>query len=87
MKEYKGNLITDDIYYLLLSFNDKTNWEWFEQHNLVTYNGHDRILPNILSKDELMNLILSAIKYNVEQIKCYDELSLIDIENYFSKKL
>ena len=35
MKAFKGHLLPDDLYYLVLSYNDKTNWKWFKDNNLT----------------------------------------------------
>lgn len=35
MKKFKGHSLPDDLYYLILSYNDKTNWQWFKDNNLT----------------------------------------------------
>ena len=70
MKSYKGHLLPDDLYYLILSYNDKTNWEWFEDNDLLLRcDNYSVLLANNLSKKQLDDLIKHAIKYNLDQIK------------------
>ena len=70
MKSYKGHLLPDDLYYLILSYNDKTNWEWFEDNGLLLgCDNYGVLLANNLSKKQLNDLIKHAIKYNLDQIK------------------
>ena len=70
MKSYKGHLIPDDLYYLILSYNDKTNREWFEDNDLLLgCDNYGVLLANNLSKKQLNDLIKHAIKYNLDQIK------------------
>lgn len=69
MKVYKGNSVPDDLYYLILSYCDKTDWKWFINNGLVTksYPGIKTITT--LTKDQLNDLINSAIEYNMSMIK------------------
>lgn len=70
MKSYKGHLLPDDLYYLILSYNDKTNWEWFEDNGLLLgCDNYGVLLANNLSKEQLNDLIKHATKYNLDQIK------------------
>ena len=70
MKSYKGHLLPDDLYYLILSYNDKTNWEQFEDNDLLLgCDNYGVLLANNLSKEQLNDLIKHAIKYNLDQIK------------------
>lgn len=57
MKSYKGHLIPDDLYYLILSYNDKTNWEWFLQKNLMKY------IIKLLMVSQLIRLFTKNIKF------------------------
>ena len=54
MKSFRGHLLPDDLFYLVLSYNDKTNWQWFKDNNLT------------VPKDFGFSL---AIKYNLDHIK------------------
>lgn len=68
MKNYKGYLIPDDLYYLILSYCGKTNWEWFKMNNLTIPQDFGFKTAEQLSKSELLDLIDNAVKYNVNQI-------------------
>lgn len=35
MKAFKGHLLPDDLYYLVLSYNDKTNCQWYEKYFIL----------------------------------------------------
>lgn len=69
MKTFKGHLLPDDLYYLVLSYNDKTNWKWFKDNNLTIPKDLGFSLVNKLSIEQLNNLIKHAIKYNLDHIQ------------------
>ena len=69
MKSYKGHLLPDDLYYLILSYNDKTDWQWFKDNDLVGVNNYGMSLNTKLSIEQLNDLIKHAIKFNLDQIK------------------
>lgn len=69
MKTFKGHLLPDDLYYLVLSYNDKTNWKWFKDNNLTTPSDIGFKLVSKLSIEQLNELIKHAIKYNLDHIQ------------------
>lgn len=69
MKKFKGHLLPDDLYYLVLSYNDKTNWKWFKDNNLTISKDLGFSLVNKLSIEQLNDLIKHAIKYNLDLIQ------------------
>ena len=69
MKAFKGHLLPDDLYYLVLSYNDKTNWKWFKDNNLTVPSDIGFKLVSKLSIEQLNNLIKHAIKYNLDHIQ------------------
>lgn len=69
MKKFKGHLLPDDLYYLVLSYNDKTNLKWFKDNNLTVPKDLGFSLVNKLSTEQLNNLIKHAIKYNLDHIQ------------------
>lgn len=69
MKSYKGHLLPDDLYYLILSYNDKTDWQQFKDNDLIGVNNYGMSLNAKLSIEQLNDLIKHAIKYNLDQIK------------------
>lgn len=69
MKAFKGHLLPDDLYYLVLSYNDKTNWKWFKDNNLTTPSDIGFKLVSKLSIEQLNELIKHAIKYNLDHIQ------------------
>lgn len=69
MKKFKGHLLPDDLYYLVLSYNDKTNWKWFKDNNLTTPSDIGFKLVSKLSIEQLNGLIKHAIKYNLDHIQ------------------
>lgn len=75
MKAFKGHLLPDDLYYLVLSYNDKTNWKWFKDNNLTISKDLGFSLVNKLSIEQLNNLIKHAIKYNLDHIQYETENS------------
>ena len=75
MKKFKGHLLPDDLYYLVLSYNDKTNWQWFKDNNLTIPKDLGFSLVNKLSSQQLTNLILNAVDFNLNLIKYETENS------------
>lgn len=75
MKAFKGHLLPDDLYYLVLSYNDKTNWKWFKDNNLTTPSDIGFKLVSKLSIEQLNELIKHAIKYNLDHIQYETENS------------
>ena len=75
MKAFKGHLLPDDLYYLVLSYNVKTNWKWFKDNNLTIPKDLGFSLVNKLSIEQLNNLIKHAIKYNLDHIQYETENS------------
>lgn len=69
MKAFKGHLLPDDLYYLVLSHNDKTNWKWFKDNNLTAPSDIGFKLVSKLSIEQLNELIKHAIKYNLDHIQ------------------
>jgi len=69
MKKFKGHLLPDDLYYLVLSYNDKTNWQWFKDNNLTIPKDLGFSLVNKLSSQQLTDLILNAVDFNLNLIK------------------
>ena len=69
MKAFRGHLLPDDLFYLVLSYNDKTNWQWFKDNNLTIPNDLGFLLVDRISKEQLNDLINHAIKYNLDHIK------------------
>lgn len=69
MKKFKGHLLPDDLYYLVLSYNDKTNWQWFKDNNLTEPSDIGFKLVSKLSIEQLNELIKHAIKYNLDHIQ------------------
>ena len=69
MKKFKGHLLPDDLYYLVLSYNDKTNWQWFKDNNLTIPKDLVFSLFNKLSIQQLTDLILNAVDFNLNLIK------------------
>lgn len=69
MKKFKGHLLPDDLYYLVLSYNDKTNWQWFKDNNLTIPKDLGFSLVNKLSSQQLIDLILNAVDFNLNLIK------------------
>ena len=69
MKKFKGHLLPDDLYYLILSYNDKTNWEWFKDNNLTEPSVIGFKLKETLSKEQLEDLIKNAIDFNLNMIQ------------------
>ena len=69
MKAFKGHLLPDDLYYLVLSYNDKTNWQWFKDNNLTEPSDIGFKLVSKLSIEQLNELIKHAIKYNLDHIQ------------------
>lgn len=71
MKSYKGHLIPDDLYYLILSYNDKTDWQWFKDNDLIgrVDNYGNLLINKSLSIEQLNDLIKHAIKFNLDRIK------------------
>lgn len=65
MKAFKGYLLPDDLYYLVLSYNDKTNWQWFKDNNLTIPKDLGFSLVNKLSSQQLTDLILNAVNLNL----------------------
>lgn len=80
MREYKGHLITTDLYYLILSYCDKTEWVWYVSNGLATSNGRGYTLAEVLTNDQLDSLINSAIQWNLHQTIYMDDITLEDIE-------
>ena len=70
MKAFKGHLLPDDLYYLVLSYNDKTNWKWFKDNNLTIPKDLGFSLVNKLSIEQLNNLIAEDMETsnNIESI-------------------
>ena len=75
MKKFKGHLLPDDLYYLVLSYNDKTNWQWFKDNNLTIPKDLGFSLVNKLSNQQLTDLILNAVDFNLNLIKYETENS------------
>lgn len=75
MKAFKGHLLPDDLYYLVLSYNDKTNWKWFKDNNLTIPKDLGFSLVNKLSSQQLTDLILNAVDFNLNLIKYETENS------------
>lgn len=75
MKAFKGHLLPDDLYYLVLSYNDKTNWKWFKDNNLTATYDIGFKLVSKLSIEQLNELIKHAIKYNLDHIQYETENS------------
>jgi hypothetical protein len=75
MKKFKGHLLPDDLYYLVLSYNDKTNWQWFKDNNLTIPKDLGFSLVNKLSSQQLTDLILNAVDFNLNLIKYETENS------------
>ena len=75
MKAFKGHLLPDDLYYLVLSYNDKTNWKWFKDNNLTTPSDIGFKLVSKLSIEQLNELIKHVIKYNLDHIQYETENS------------
>ena len=75
MKKFKGHLLPDDLYYLVLSYNDKTNWQWFKDNNLTIPKDLGFSLVNKLSSQQLTDLILNAVDFNLNLIKYKTENS------------
>lgn len=75
MKTFKGHLLPDDLYYLVLSYNDKTNWKWFKDNNLTEPSDIGFKLVSKLSIEQLNELIKHAIKYNLDHIQYETENS------------
>ena len=75
MKKFKGHLLPDDLYYLVLSYNDKTNWQWFKDNNLTVPKDFGFSLVNKLSSQQLTDLILNAVDFNLNLIKYETENS------------
>lgn len=75
MKAFKGHLLPDDLYYLVLSYNDKTNWQWFKDNNLTIPKDLGFSLVNKLSSQQLTDLILNAVDFNLNLIKYETENS------------
>lgn len=69
MKAFKGHLLPDDLYYLVLSYNDKTNWQWFKDNNLTEPSDIGFKLVSKLYIEQLNELIKYAIKYNLDHIQ------------------
>lgn len=69
MKAFKGHLLPDDLYYLVLSYNDKTNWQWFKDNNLTIPQDLGFSLVDKLSSQQLVDLILKAVDFNLDLIK------------------
>ena len=69
MKRFKGHLLPDDLFYLLLSYNDKTNWKWFKDNNLTEPSDIGFKLKETLSKEQLDDLIKNAIEFNLKLIQ------------------
>lgn len=69
MKKFKGHLLPDDLFYLILSYNDKTEWQWFKDNNLSVPKNFGFSLVDKLSKEQLNDLINCAINYNINNIK------------------
>lgn len=69
MKTFKEHLLPDDLYYLVLSYNDKTNWKWFKDNNLTVPSDIGFKLVSKLSIEQLNELIKHAIKYNLDHIQ------------------
>lgn len=69
MKKFKGHSLPDDLYYLILSYNDKTNWQWFKDNNLTEPKDFGFSTVDKLSSQQLINLILNAFDYNLNLIK------------------
>lgn len=65
----------DDLYYLVLSYNDKTNWQWFKDNNLTIPKDLGFSLVNKLSSQQLTDLILNAVDFNLNLIKYETENS------------
>lgn len=75
MKAFKGHLLPDDLYYLVLSYNNKTNWQWFKDNNLTIPKDLGFSLVNKLSSQQLTDLILNAVDFNLNLIKYETENS------------
>lgn len=69
MKAFRGHLLPDDLFYLVLSYNDKTNWQWFKDNNLTVPKDFGFSLVNKITIEQLNDLINHAIKYNLDHIK------------------
>lgn len=69
MKKFKGHSLPDDLFYLLLSYNDETNWQWFKDNNLTEPSDIGFKLKETLSKEQLDNLIKNAIDFNLNLIQ------------------
>ena len=69
MKSFRGHLLPDDLFYLVLSYNDKTNWQWFKDNNLTVPKDFGFSLANKITIKQLNDLINHAIKYNLDHIK------------------
>ena len=80
MKEYRGHLLPSDLYYLLLSYCDKTDWEWYVSNGLAEWQGCGYMLVAELTNDQLNELIQSAIQWNLNQVIHKDDVTLEDIE-------
>lgn len=80
MKEYRGHLLPKDLYYLILSYCDLTDWEWYVSNGLAEWEGHGYMLAAKLDNEQIDDLIQSAIQWNVSQVIHNDDITLEDIE-------
>lgn len=80
MKEYRGHLITTDLFYLILSYCDKTNWEWYVSNGLAEWQGCGYMLVAELTDEQLDELIQFAIQWNVTQTIHKNDITLEDLE-------
>lgn len=80
MKEYRGHLLPSDLYYLLLSYCDATEWNWYVSNGLGEFNGRGYVLAEELTDEQIDDLIQSAIKWNLEQVVHKSDITLEDIE-------
>lgn len=69
MKKFNNHLLPNGLYYLVLSYNDKTNLKWFKDNNLTTPSDIGFKLVSKLSIEQLNELIKHAIKYNLDHIQ------------------
>lgn len=74
MQEFKGHIITDDLYYFILSYLNKTKYEFLFQCN------ENNINKNI-TEEQLIQLIQKTVEYNTKQIIYEKNITLKDIQN------
>ncbi len=69
MKKFKGHVLPDDLFYMIVSYSEKTKWQWFKDNNLTIPEDFGFSLVKKISKEQLNDLINYAVKYNIDNIK------------------